>query len=160
MKPTNISYIIVFLGLLFGQYSVIYADDNKYDAKKISIDNIEYVGFSSIGKNWSVFCGYYSDGKIYGSHLSGNPPFVHEEKGDISREKMLEIFNEAINVYKLENENVYKINPEWILYEQIVIIYNNKEFQICWQTSPKNELPNESINKLKNVLLKYHIGGW
>ena len=50
MKTIKKSYIIAFLGLLFfGQCSVIYADDNKNDAKQISIDNIEYVGFSSIG---------------------------------------------------------------------------------------------------------------
>lgn len=122
-------------------------------------NQIKSIHFRSWSKNWSAFCGYESDGKAAGAHLSGNPPFVHQEKGTVSKEAVDELWKAAA----MAQDSVPRIRmpePAWISYEQIDIIRQNDSISFIWQTAPIREEPESVVKKLKDIMLKYHIGGW
>jgi hypothetical protein len=122
-------------------------------------NRIKSIHFRSWSKNWSAFCSYDSDSKAAGAHLSGNPPFVHQENETVSKEAVDELWKAAA----MAQNSVPRIqipNPVWISYEQIDIIRQNDSISFIWQTAPIREEPESAVNKLKDIMLKYHIGGW
>ncbi len=130
------------------------------DNVKTERNLIQSINFRSTSKDWSALCTYYADGRVEGAHLSGNPPFVHQDKSTISKAAVNELWQAAVMVCRESFPKAPKPNSQWTVYEQIVIIRQNDNVQIMWQTSPEKQDPGLEVKKLVEVILKYHIGGW
>jgi hypothetical protein len=133
---------------------------NAMEKEQAEQSEIKSIHFRSVSKKWSAYCNYYSDGRVEGSHLSGNPPFVHQEKNTVSKAVVDDLWQKAAQVCReLFPENPVP-NPEWKVYEQIDIICQKGTVQVLWQKSPEKEELGSEVQKLLAVILEHRIGGW
>lgn len=150
---TCIFAFLFFAGLLT---SPVYTDE----PLRIKMSDIKSIAFATRSYDWSAYCTYYSDCTVYGAHLSGQPPFVHEERGTIARKDLREILQAAVPVLLVSYPKDPQSDPAWNIYESITIVHGDTVTQILWQANPVFQDPGESVLHLKEAILKHRIGGW
>ena len=115
---------------------------------------------------WSAFVTYNSDCRVTGSHLSGDPPFVHQDQSTLAPEALAEIWQAAASVVGLAHAPQPPPPPLWLAYEELTIIRANgatgakESSEFRWQTHPTKEEPPPEVKTLLAVMLKYRVGGW
>ena len=146
-------------GLIAGEFESI-KRKSVMNKAKTEQNPIQSINYRYVSKGWSAFSSYFADGKTTGAHLSGNPPFVHEDKSTVSKTAVAELWQAAETSCKGSFPKDSKYSPQWAEYHQVDIIRQKGNIQFLWQEKPEKQDPGPEITKLLEVILKYHIGGW
>ena len=115
---------------------------------------------------WSAFVTYYADRRIEGSHLSGEPPFVHQDNATLTGEAFGALWKAAERICSLELPADPQVDPLWTSYEELPISGLNEStgaqesVHIVWQVKPDKKEPPPEVKALLEEMLKYRTGGW